>query len=440
MYIQREIEKELIKLIENYQKPICILGARQVGKSTVVKHAVQNYDSVYINMFDTQGINEIFNEDNDISVDRIVSSLELVAMKAITTDTILIFDEIQSNPSALASLKSFKEDGRYKVIGLGSNLGSFLLTKSKYSFPVGQYTRLNMYPINFAEYLEATNNSFLKERLISQLRVGKIDELLHTKLLVLFDEYMAIGGMPEAVKSYLMNSSIEEVDQVKADLVDGYLADFGKYEYAIDNTKALNVIYRSIPLFLNKDNQKFIFSEVNYEYKQLTKSFKWLNDNNYAVLTPQINSLSKPLIANVKESSFKLFANETSLLIKQANYNPFTVIKEQDKIYYGFVMENYIATVLNKYNEVYTYRKAKTEVDFICEKDNRIYAYEVKSGTNTKSKSLNALMAKNEDLISIKLTRDNLRIDNVSIIPLYAIDIILNQKILDQLIEKKVSQ
>ncbi len=353
IYIQRDIEQDIIFNINNYTKPICILGARQVGKSTVVKHCLQGFDYVYVNLFDTKDISTVFNEQDDISVDGIINRLELLLEREINTDTIIVIDEIQSYPSAVASLKSFKEDGRYKLIGLGSNFGSFLLNKSKYSFPVGQYIRLNMHPLSYFEFALALDKKFLCDKLISQLKRGEIDEALHNKHLELFDKYIAIGGMPEVVKHYILGDNIETLNNIKASLLEGYLMDFGKYEFAIENTKALNVIYKSIPMFLNKDNQKFIFSEINYEFKQLNNSFKWLSDNNYVIKVAQISNSNLPLMAQVKQSSFKLFSNESSLLVRQANYDPFKVIKQADKKYYGFVLKNYIASVLSKYNEIY---------------------------------------------------------------------------------------
>lgn len=432
MYIQRQIENTIKEKLENYRKPLCILGARQVGKSTVVKYCLKDYKYVYINMFDTPGIREVFSEHKDLSVSRIITELQILLGQEIDTDTIIAIDEIQSSPVGLASLKSFNEDGKYKVIALGSNLGSFLLHKTNYSFPVGQYSKINMYPISFTEFLNATQNNFFLQQLKSSLANGNISDILHKRMLEFFDIYMSIGGMPEVVKAYLQGEDSNQLELIKEELVNGYLNDFGKYEFAIENAKALNVIYRSIPRFLNKDNQKFIFSEINYEYKQLVNSFKWLNSNNYVHLVPQINSQSLPLIANAKDSQFKLFANETSLVMKQANYKPLTVLKERDKIYYGFVMENYIATVLNKYQTIYTYRKERTEIDFMYENDNQLYAFEVKSGGNTRSKSLNALKNSNPDVIAVKLSRNNLRIDSISNIPLYAIDYVLEE---DKLLE-----
>lgn len=402
-----------------------------MGKSTTIKHGIQGYDYVYVNMFESYGINSVFNNVLDISVRRIVEGLELLLERRIDKNTIIVMDEIQANPSALASLKSFKEDGQYKVIALGSNFGSLLLKKSKYSFPVGQITKLNMYPISFTEYLTATGNDFLLDSFKKSFKKLDISEILHEKLLSHFDKYISIGGMPEVVSAYINGEDIDTINQVKGELVDGYLADFGKFEYAIDNTKALNVIYKSIPRFLNKNNQKFIFSEVKYEYKQLKESFKWLQDNNYVILTPQINSISLPLIGNIKESSFKLFANETSLVLKQANYEPLKVIKEQDKVYYGFVMENYIATVIDKYHEVYTYRNKQTEIDFMYEMNGRVYAIEVKSGNNKRAKSLASLKKNNPNVVAIKASRANLQFGDVNSIPLYALDYMLKEKLFD---------
>lgn len=432
MYISRNIEKTIHEALENYIKPICILGARQIGKTTTVKYCLQGTDHVYVNMFDTHNINDIWNENLDLSVDRIIGSLELLLSRNITQDTVIILDEIQSNAPALASLKSFKEDGRFKVIALGSNLGSFLLNKSRYSFPVGCITRIDMYPLSFQEYLIAKGEDFLYEKLKDAINTKSINQLLHIKCLELFDLYTIVGGMPEIVKMHLQGSNFSQLNVEKSNICNDYRNDFGKYEYAIDNTKALNAIFQSIPNFLNKDNKKFIFSEVGYEYKQLRESFKWLLDNNYIIYVPQINSINLPLIGNQKESSFRLFSNETTLLLAQANYEPNILIKEQDKQYFGFVMENYIATVLSKYQKIYTYRKERTELDFLFEKNGKLYIFEVKSGSNKKAKSIISMKNKYNHSNAILLSRSELNINNdIKYIPLYLIDILLEMNILD---------
>lgn len=149
---------------------------------------------------------------------------------------------------------------------------------------------------------------------------------------------------------------------------------------------------------------------------------------------PQINSINLPLIGNQKESSFRLFSNETSLLLAQANYEPNILIKEQDKQYFGFVMENYIATVLSKYQKIYTYRKKRTELDFLFENNGKLYIFEVKSGSNKKAKSIVSMKNKYNHSNAILLSRSELNIDtDIKYIPLYLylINILLEMNILD---------
>lgn len=429
MYINRNIEKSIENELINYEKPICILGSRQVGKTTTIKHCLNNTDYIYVNMFDTQGINDIFNENLDISVDRIIFNLSIMFSREITLNTVIVLDEIQANPAAMASLKSFNENKKYKVIALGSNLGSFILQKSKFSFPVGQIKILNMYSISFSEFIKAKGERFLFDKLISGIKEKNIDRLIHLKMLELFDEFMIVGGMPEVVSKYIKSSDISKIEEIKDNLIVGYLNDFGKYELNNTSSKRLNVIYSSIGQFLNKDNQKFIFSEVKYEFKQLEKALIWMQSNNYLIITPIISSLNLPLSQHEKISSFKLFSSETSLLLRQSDYNPYEIIKQKDKIYYGFMMENYIATVLNKYNKVYNYRKNKLEIDFICAFNNKTYAFEVKSGNNTKSQSLKSLKNTTPDISAIKLSRNELSFGNIMNIPLYVIDILFEEKL-----------
>lgn len=422
MYIKREIEQDILYNLSNYSQPICILGAPQIGKTTVVKNTLSEMDYVYISCTDVDNIAEIFNSG---SVPQIINNLEVLFERIITKETIIVIDQIKVSDEVYKSLMYFKEDGNYKMILVATEI----MSSNDEEF----YIPLHMYPLSYIEFAIGIGKTFIFQKLIEELEFGYISDPLHNKHLEIFDLYMLIGGMPKVVKTYIENKDINELVNVKLSILDNYLADFTKDEL---RSKAISNTYNSIPYFLNKSNQKFMFSEISYEYKQLKTPIKRLEDNHYVIKVPQISTLNLPLNSNLKASSFKLFSSETSLVTSQAGYDLFKSIKYKDSVYYNLVLENYIATVLSKYYDIYTYKNAKTEIDFIYENNNNLYAYTVKVGNNPKAKSLMAFKDKHLNAYAIKLTRDNLKLGNISNIPLYAIDIILKTDSMDELMKK----
>lgn len=425
MYIQRKIEKQVTKYIEDYQKPIYISGARQVGKTTLIKHVCKNLNSIYINLFDEKELNDIFNTDYNLDAETILSKIENIKLERITSDTILIIDEIQVNYVAFSALKTLNEAKRCKVICSGSNVGPTLFSGSKRAFPVGQFIQFDLSPLSFEEFLLGINSEFLLSKLIDGLENRVLDENIHNKALELFDTYLEVGGLPEVVVSYIQG---QDYKLIQTGLYNNYIDDFAKYA-SPTAIRYLEVIYESIPTNLGKQNQSFISSSTGFQAAQLRDPLNWLSLSRMAIFCYRVTTVSNPLGAGINYNKFKLFINDTGLLVNYMGYSPRKHGKQQDNIYLGQVCENYIATVLAKHMKKVTYFENKIEVDFIFHNHNKLIALEIKASTNTKSKALASFINKYTPDQAYKVSRRNLEFGIYNHLPLYAVDLILDNNI-----------
>lgn len=425
MYIRRKIEDLVTEYIENYQKPIYISGARQVGKTTLINHICKDLDSIYINLFDEKKLNDIFDLNNNLDAKTILSKIEIIKSQTITPETILIIDEIQVNYIAFSALKTLNEAKLCKVICSGSNVGPTLFSGSRRAFPVGQFIQFDLAPLSYEEFLLATNNEFLLNRIISGLEDKELDEIIHEKALELFDTYLEVGGLPEVVVSYLEN---KDYKLIQSGLYSNYIDDFAKYA-SPTAIRYLEVIYDSIPANLGKDNQSFISSSTGFQAAQLRDPLNWLSLSRMAIFCYRVTSVNNPITTGINYKKFKLFINDTGLLVNHINYSPRRHGKQQDNIYLGQVCENYIATVLAKHMRQVTYFNQKIEVDFVFHHYNKLVALEIKASTNTKSKALASFINKYAPDYAYKVSRRNLEFGTYNHIPLYAIDLIFDNNI-----------
>lgn len=428
MKFERDIKKVLVSKVENYKKPLLLLGARQVGKTTVVKEIIKEQgEAIYINLEADPQIASFFNESLNIS--SIIQNLELILNQTIVDNTLIVIDEIQSNPRAITALKYFAEDGRYRVLGTGSYLGVTMF-EGKSSYPVGKVEQIFMYPLNFIEYLKACNQHQLVKYLKTYNFEHKLLESAHRLFLDQFDIYTQLGGYPEVISTYLsdgINSAIETVEQ----LLLSYQNDLSKYADG-KLTSRLQKIYDNIPAMLSSDNQKYRFTKVdNQGYKNLEYPIHWLTSANLCNIVYRVETNVMPLSANIRENSFKLLMNDTGLLMKKANYNISALTNPQDKIYFGVIIEQYVANVLAKYySKLFYYHKNSTEIDYLIEEDMQVIPIEVKSGTNTKAKSLKTYNQKFNPDLMLKVTRNNYsQVDNVVNVPVYLLEEYIKQKI-----------
>ncbi len=411
------------------RKPLLLYGARQVGKTYLVKEFGSKYfkDIIYVNFETNDIVSKLI--DKDITPSYIIKNLEIVFNKKIDKDnTLIFFDEIQKNTRALTSLKYFCEDAsEYYVIGAGSLLGVHI-NKKDFSFPVGKVDFLNIYPLSFEEFLINTNNSLLKESIEESYKNNKkLSDLIHNKALELYFDYLCIGGMPEVVDSYIKtNSTVNAIDYQK-NIIESYKNDITKYADSKDAVKII-ATFDSIPNQLAKDNKKF-------QYKLIQKggtstifgnSINWLK--NAGIVNECIKTkIGVPLKMYEELDSFKLYMNDVGLLTNLSEF-PIYLIKNREAVnetMLGMLTENYVASSL-KYNGLnlnYWKNDYESEVDFILQSERGlIIPLEVKAGNHTKSRSLNNYMQEYNPKYAIRVSTKNFGFDNnIKSVPLYAV-------------------
>lgn len=427
--MQRQIIDDLIKWKEaKNRKPLIIHGARQVGKTYIVKQFGKEYyqNVIYVN-FET---NQEFSSQIAQSIDAkyIIQKLELFfGEKILPEKTLIFFDEIQANERALTSLKYFCEDApEYHVIAAGSLLG-IAINRENYSFPVGKVQMINMYPLSFKEFLVTIG----REDLIGEIQRhfednSKMDKTIHELCLKIYRTYLVVGGMPEVVQTYLTEQKIISTIDIQSEILSSYERDMTKYA---DNSLSNRIIsaFNSIPVQLAKDNQKF-------QYKIVAKggtssifgeAILWLK--NSGIVNQVYKAKAEMPLEMYKDlASFKLYMSDVGLFVNKARYPLYQIdLSEQPAmISMGPLTENYVANELKMrgYELYYWESEGKAELDFMIQKDTNIIPIEVKSSNNTKSRSLDLYMKMYAPEYSIRISEKNFGFENnIKSVPLYAV-------------------
>lgn len=417
----------------NLRKPLVLRGARQVGKTYILtKFAQQEYDDhIYINFDETPHFASLFNE--DLEPDRIIKELTIYFKKTIRPgSTLIVLDEIQECPQALACLKYFCEKrNEYHIATAGSLLG-VKLTKG---FPVGKVNFLDLAPLNFFEFLIAVGEKELAGMLEDMTYPKPISEIFHNKLTSLLKYYFIIGGMPEAVATYLKTDSLEQARVVQKEILDAYILDFAKHAPK-DEVIKIMAIWESIPSQLAKENKKFIFSAVrkSARARDFETSLQWLKSAGLIIRANHISTPKLPLDAYADKQAFKVFLLDVGLLGAMSKLEP-RIILEGDLLFQEFkgaLTENFVALELHDkhFDELYYWTsEGIAEVDFVISSEHQVFPLEVKSGFSKKKKSLTVYdekFSKEENSPSV-LSRASLR--NFAIggklvnYPLYAISL-----------------
>ena len=430
--MKRFIFDELLKWKESkYRKPLILKGARQIGKTYILKKfGEENYEGVaYFNFDHDEDLQNIFV--NTKSPKRILEQLSFIYGKAILPEkTLIIFDEIQECPNALNSLKYFQEEANeYHIACAGSLLGIRL---SHTSFPVGKVDFLNMYPMTFSEFLIADNCENLVEYMKSIKTIEKIPEIFFNQLEEKLKAYFIIGGMPEAVNVWVNEKNIELVNHVQENILRAYESDFSKHTQNSEANK-ISLIWNSIPSQLAKENKKFLYQVIKEgaRAREYENALNWLNDANLIYKIYNITKPDFPLKAYHDLSSFKIYMNDVGLLRKMANLDSKIVI-EGDRLFEEFkgaFTENYVLTMLNYvFDEVPNYFTFdRNEIDFVIQYKNKIIPIEVKSNKSTKNISLSKYNQKYDNEISIRFSMNYLNKDEkVLNIPLFLTEYIKN--------------
>ena len=423
----------------NDRKPLLLYGARQVGKTYLVKEFGNKFfkDIIYVNFETNNIVSQIINE--NITPEFIIKNLEVIFGRVIDKDnTLIFFDEIQKNTRALTSLKYFCEDApEYYVIGAGSLLGVHI-NKKDFSFPVGKVDFLTIYPLTFEEFLINTNNTLLVDTIKECYINNKtISDAIHKKALELYYDYLIIGGMPEVVKEYINTNSLINAIDYQKDIIESYKNDITKYSEPSYAPKILSA-FDSIPVQLAKDNKKF-------QYKLIQKggtstifgdSINWLV--NAGIVNKCIKTkIGLPLKMYEELESFKIYMNDVGLLTNLSEF-PIYLIKNREAVnetMIGMLTENYVASSL-KYNNLnlnYWKNDYDSELDFILQSEKGlIIPIEVKTSTHIKSRSLNNYMKEFKPKYGIRLSTKNFGFkNNIKSVPLYAV-FCINKKSLDE--------
>lgn len=394
--LKRKIEQKLIdwKNKEN-RKPLIIKGCRQCGKTfSVLDFAKKNYKNVvYLNFFENPDYASVFA--GSLEVDTIVMMLSaLLGSDAVfeSGNTVLILDEIQECPDARTALKFFRIDGRYDVIGTGSLLGVKGYGKEPKSVPVGSETVIDMYPLDFEEFLWANGISdavfyMLKKCLQEEIPVP---EALHSHMKQLFLQYAVVGGMPDAVQTFVDTKQMNEVLQIQRDIIRSYEDDMVKYADKSDKSR-IKECFQSIPKQLSKENKKFQYSVVKKgsTASKYAGSLQWIEDAGIIVRCYNLSITELPLDGNAEENVFKVYMADCGLFISMLeDGTQYDVLQGNLFAYKGAIFENLIADVFSKMGRklYYFHKDSGLEVDFVIRYKGQATLVEVKAATgNTKS-------------------------------------------------------
>ena len=426
--MERFITQDLIKWKNSkYRKPLILKGARQVGKTYIVKEfAKNNYENIaYFNFDHDKDLYELFNNTKDPK--RILEQLVFFTGEPIMPEkTLIFFDEIQECPDALNSLKYFQEEANeYHIICAGSLLGIRL---SHTSFPVGKVEFMELTPMSFSEFLLADNCGNLVEYMKNIDKVENIPELFFNKLEEKLKSYFVIGGMPEVVFSWVNEKDIQRVNQIQDSILKSYESDFSKHVSNVEANK-ISLIWNSIPSQLAKENKKFLYQVVKQgaRAREYEDALNWLNDANLIYKVYNITKPELPLKAYNDLSAFKIYMSDVGLLSKMANLDS-KIVLEKDKLFKEFkgaLTENYIMNMLYaKYKRTPNYYTFdRKEIDFVIQEKNCIIPIEVKSNKSTNNYSLTKYNEKYSPEISIRFSLNNLVKDgNIINIPLFLIE------------------
>ena len=404
------------------RKPLVIRGARQVGKTWLMREFGQTcYDHfVYFNFDEEDELKSIF--ETNKNPQRIVELLSMVAgEKILPGETLIIFDEVQECPEALNTLKYFKEKANdYHVIAAGSLLGT-LLAQPK-SYPVGMVNLLDLYPLTYDEFLEATDPALYAYYENIQ-KDQPIEDIFHNRLLDAYNNYLIIGGMPECVTSWVNYKDPARVSQIQRELIEIYENDFSKHNGKVNSGRIL-MVFRSIVSQLAKSNEKFIYGAVRQggRARDFEEAIEWLVSAGMLNRVYNVSKMEHPLSAFDKLDQFKLFLFDTGLLKHMAGIDNSAILLKNDYQFKGPLTENYLLQQLRGQFEVEPrYFSAKnSEIDFVLQKGMEIIPVEVKGGEDKSAPSFKRYVSEHHPEYALRFSKRGYRKDGEIInIPLY---------------------
>jgi len=438
--MDRTLYDELLKWkMRKDRKPLILRGVRQCGKTYLVnKFAAENYDDhVYLEFDKDPALSRIF--DGDLEPERVISSISLRLMKDISERTLLIFDEIQSCPRALTSLKYFCDLApQYHIICAGSLLGlqmpkrrsdeTFSQASGKASFPVGKVSFLDLYPMNFREFLMANGNERLSCH-IDQLKRGeKIDESVTDVLEREYLTYCCVGGMPEAVQKWTETKNMTEVERIQNEIMDTYRLDFLKH-VPEEDIKKVNMIWDHLPIQLCRENKRFFFGHAvpGSRSKDLEDAIQWLSDAGMIHKVRLISKPSIPLSSYASANIFKLYMSDIGLFRTAAGVGADSILNGNTAKddFEGGITENFVLCELisSGHEDLYYWGSENTaEIDFVLNIKDEIVPIEIKAGKHVRAASLAQYVDRYNPSCAAVISKKNFKEGSpVTHIPLYAV-------------------
>lgn len=406
------------------RKPMVLKGARQVGKTWLMKEFGKNYykSFVYFNFDEEDELKSIF--ETNKNPQRIIELLSMIAGEKIhPLDTLVIFDEVQECPEALNALKYFKEKANeYHVIAAGSLLGT-LLAKPK-SYPVGMVNLLDIFPLTFEEFLGVTDAPLFtyyegihKEQ--------QIEEIFHNRLLEAYNNYLIIGGMPECVSSWLKHKDPAKIAQIQRELIEVYENDFSKHNGKVNSGRIL-MVFRSIVTQLAKSNEKFMYGAVREgaRARDFEEAIEWLVSAGMLNRIYNVSKLEHPLSLFDKLDQFKLFLFDTGLLKQMAGIDNSAILLKSTYQFKGQLTENYVLQQLRGQFDVMPryFSSRNGEIDFVLQYGMDIIPVETKGGEDKSALTFKKYVADNHPQYAVRFSKMGYRKDgNITNIPLYLV-------------------
>lgn len=426
--------RKVIRFLEDWQnsphrKPLILQGARQVGKTySILEFGRTHYDNVaYFNFETNPKLNETFDE--NISPDYLIPILSHIAGQTIVREkTLIVFDEVQLCERALTSLKYFCEDAPdYHIIVAGSLLG-VAVNRARFSFPVGKVDMKTLYPMDIEEFMLAMG----EETLVQQIRQcfdanTPLPSALHEAALMLYRQYLVVGGMPECVLQFVETKDYILIRHTQDTILASYLNDMSKYN-TLNEIKKTRLTYDNITVQLSKKNTRFQYKLIKKggRASEFENAIEWLTLSGIVSQTYKVEQIKKPLENYRDIDSFKIYVSDLGLLCAKKDLAATDILYMVDEIndFKGGMTENYVNThlTINGYKTYYWESNRGAEIDFIIQRDTHIIPIEVKAADNTRAKSLKLYMDTYKPAYAIKLSTKNFGFeDNKKIVPLYAV-------------------
>lgn len=426
--------RKVIRFLEDWQnsphrKPLILQGARQVGKTySILEFGRTHYDNVaYFNFETNPRLNKTFDE--NISPDYLIPILSHIAGQTIVREkTLIVFDEVQLCERALTSLKYFCENAPdYHIIVAGSLLG-VAVNRARFSFPVGKVDMKTLYPMDIEEFMLAMG----EETLVQQIRQcfdanTPLPSALHEAALMLYRQYLVVGGMPECVLQFVETKDYILIRHTQDTILASYLNDMSKYN-TLNEIKKTRLTYDNITVQLSKKNTRFQYKLIKKggRASEFENAIEWLTLSGIVSQIYKVEQIKKPLENYRDIDSFKIYVSDLGLLCAKKDLAATDILYMVDEIndFKGGMTENYVNThlTINGYKTYYWESNRGAEIDFIIQRDTHIIPIEVKAADNTRAKSLKLYMDTYKPAYAIKLSTKNFGFeDNKKIVPLYAV-------------------